>query len=131
MRNTRLINSLSHAVLRAVVAGGLACCGWGCHQHYYYYGNQPGCPPGTVMPSTVTTGPLCDVFGDGTAISSNASASANSTRSTTISDGRKSRVVVSEPAEGKPRFGWRMSDPEAPPAMTQVEGAYEDSPVKR
>jgi hypothetical protein len=77
------------------------------------------------MPSTVTTGPLCDVFGDGTTTSS----SANAMRSTTVSDGRKSRVVVSEPAESKPRFGWRTSDPDAPPAMTQVEGALEDSSV--
>jgi hypothetical protein len=41
-------------------------------------------------------------------------------------------VVVSEPSESsKPRFGWRMSDPEAPPAMTQVEGGIEDSSVKK
>jgi hypothetical protein len=124
MRNTRLIDSLGRRGLRAVLAGGLACCGWGCHQHYYYYGNQPGCPPGTVMPSAVSAGPLCDVTTDG-AISSGV------TRSTTVSDGRKSRVVVSEPAEGKSRFGWRMSDPDAPPAMTQVDGAYEDSSVKK
>ena len=128
MRYTRLIDSLGRRGLRALLAGGLACCGWGCHEHYYYYGNQSPCPPGTVMPSTVTTGPLCDVVGDGTISSS---ANSNSMRSTTVSDGRKSRVVVSEPAESKPRFGWRMSDPDAPPAMTEVEGAYGDSSVKR
>jgi hypothetical protein len=130
MRNTRLIDTLGRMATRTVLAGGLACCGWGCHQHYYYYGNQPGCPPGTVMPSTVTAGPLCDVFGDVT-ISSSASADSNAMRSTTVSDGRKSRVVVSEPAESKTRFGWRISDPDAPPALTEVEGAYGDSSVKK
>jgi hypothetical protein len=124
MRNTRSFTSPACRAVRAILACGLVCCGWGCHQHYYYYGNQPGCPPGTVMPSAVAAGPVCDVTTEG-AISSGV------TRSTTVSDGRKSRVVVSEPAEGKPRFGWRLSDPDAPPAMTQVDGAYEDSSVKK
>jgi hypothetical protein len=130
MRNNRVIDSPRRRALRAVLTCGFVCCGWGCHQHYYYYGNQPACPPGTVMPSTVTAGPLCDVFGDGI-INSNADANSNSIRSTTVSEGRKSRVVVSEPAESKPRFGWRISDPDAPPALTEVEGAYGDSSVKK
>ena len=89
MRNTRWISLLGRKALRVVLAGGLSFCGWGCHQHYYYYGNPPGtvagCPPGsTVMPSTVTTtGPLCEVPGDGT------TASSNSQRSTTVSDGQE------------------------------------------
>ena len=77
MRNTRWGSLLGRTALRVVLAGGLCFCGWGCHQHhYYYYGNSPaGCPPGTVMPSGVTTtGPLCEVPSDvgsgGTTISS-------------------------------------------------------------
>jgi hypothetical protein len=112
----------------------LCFCGWGCHQHhYYYYGNSPaGCPPGTVMPSAVSTGPVCevpsDVGGSGTTITS----SANSARSTIIDDGRKSRVVVSEPSSGsRSRFYWRPSDPDGSPAMTQVEGGLDDSPVRK
>jgi hypothetical protein len=133
MRNTRLGSLLGRAALRAVLAGGLCLCGWGCHQHhYYYYGNSPAgaCPPGTVMPSTTTAGPLCEVPSDvgsgGTTINS------SSARSTIIDDGRKPRVVVSEPSGGsKSRFYWRPSDPDASPAMTQVEGGIEDSSVRK
>ena len=47
----------------------------------------------------------------------------SSARSTTVSDGRKSRVVVSEPSSSRSSsFGWRPSDPEASPAITQVDG---------
>ncbi len=115
MRNTRSICLLGRKALRVVLAGGLSFCGWGCHQHYYYYGNPPataaGCPPGTtIMPSGVTTtGPVCEVPGD------TATATANSTRSTTVSDGKNSRVVVSTPSSGGlSRFGWKASDPERP-----------------
>jgi hypothetical protein len=131
MRNTRWISLLGRKARRVVLAGGLSFCGWGCHQHYYYYGTPPpvvpGCPPGTtVLPSAVTTaGPLCEVPADGTTINS------NSSRSTIISDGRKSRVVVSEPSSSRSPFSWRVSDPEASPAMTHVEGAYEDSAVRK
>jgi hypothetical protein len=73
----------------------------------------------------VTTAcPLCDVSPSGTTTSQ------GSPRSTVVSDGRKSRVVVSEPSTTFPRFGWRASDPE-PPAMTEVSGALEDSSVKK
>jgi hypothetical protein len=78
------------------------------------------------MPSAVAAGPICEVPADGT------TSGANSSRSTIISDGRKQRVVVSEPSSGRPsRFGWRPSDSETTPAITQVEGAYEDTPVKK
>jgi hypothetical protein len=130
MRNTRWISSLGRKALRVVLAGGLSFCGWGCHQHYYYYGNQPGtvagCPPGTsVMPSTVTsTGPLCEVPGEGT--------TANSLRSTTVSDGQHSRVVVSTPSSNsQSRFGWKPSDPDSTPAITQVDGALPGSTIKQ
>jgi len=132
MRNTRWISLLGRKALRVVLAGGLSFCGWGCHQNYYYYGNPPGivpgCPPGsTIMPSAVTTaGPLCEVPGDGT------TASSNSFRSTTVSDGQNSRVVVSTPSNSsQSRFGWKPSDPESTPAITQVEGAYQSSTIKQ
>jgi hypothetical protein len=77
------------------------------------------------MPSAVAAGPICEVPADGS------TAGANSSRSTIISDGRKSRVVVSEPAGSRSSpFRWRPSDPETPPAITEVRGAYEDSTVK-
>lgn len=132
MRNTRWGSLLGRTASRAVLAGGLCFCGWGCHHHhYYYYGNSPtGCPPGTVMSSGVTTvGPLGEVSSDvgGTTISS----SSGAPRSTMIDDGRKSRVVVSEPSSGKSRYYWKASDPDGPVAQTQVEGGIEDSSVRK
>ena len=131
MRNTRWMYLLGGKALRGVLVGGLCFCGWGCHQHYYYYGNPPataaGCPPGTtIMPSTVTsTGPICDVPGDGT------TASANSVRSTTVSDGNNSKVVVSTPSNsGLSRFGWKPSDPDSTPALTTVDGGLQSTTVK-
>lgn len=121
MRNTRWICLLGPRARRLILAGGLSFCSWGCHQHYYYYGTPAGtaqgCPPGTtVMPSAVGTGPVCEVPAEG------------STRSTIVSDGKKSRVVVSSPSNGQSsRFGWRASDTETPPAITSVEGTYQDS----
>jgi hypothetical protein len=132
MRHTRWNALFGRKARRVVLAGGLCFCGWGCHQHYYYYGNQPGavpgCPPGTgVLPSTVTTtGPICEVPGGGS------TTSANSGRSTVVSDGQRSRVVVSEPSSSSAsRFGWKASDPESMPAITQVDGAYQSSTVKK
>ena len=134
MGHTRWNALFGQKARRVVLAGGLSFLNWGCHQHYYYYGNPAGgvqgCPPGsgtTIMPSTVTTtGPLCDVPAD-------SSVNASSARSTTVSDGRKSRVVVSEPSSSKSStFGWRPSDPDASPAaITQVEGGLNDSTVKK
>ena len=132
MRNTRWTSLLGPTALRLVLAGGLSFCGGGCHQHYYYYGNPPGsvagCPPGSsAMPSTVTTaGPLCEVPGDTT------TANSSSQRSTTVSDGRNSRVVVSTPSNNsQSRFGWKPSDPDSPPAITQVEGGLQSTTVKQ
>jgi len=135
MRHIRWIASFGQMARRVVLAGGLSFCGWGCHQHYYYYGNPPGgtpgCPPGmgtTILPSAVTTsGPICDVSPD-------SSLGANSSsRSTIVSDGRKSRVVVSEPSNSKSSsFGWRPTDPEgSPAAITQVDGALDNSSVRK
>ena len=110
MRNTRWGSLLGRTALRAVLAGGLCFCGWGCHQHhYYYYGNSPAgaCPPGTVMPSGVTTaGPLCEVpsdVGSGGTIEFGSGAA----RTTVIDDGRKPRVAVSEPSSSKSRYNWK------------------------
>jgi hypothetical protein len=132
MRNTRWISLLGGKARRVTLAGALCFCGWGCHHHHYYYSGTPvsavapGCPPGTtVLPSNVSAaGPVCDVT-DGPVITS------NSGRSTTISDGRRSRVVVSEPSGGKSLFGWRPTDPEASTASTQVDGALGDSSVRK
>ncbi|MGC8644284.1 MAG: hypothetical protein ACP5XB_30860 [Isosphaeraceae bacterium] len=123
MRNTRWICLLGPRARGLILAGGLSFCSWGCHQHYYYYGmpagTVQGCPPGaTVVPSVVGTSPVCEVPAEGP-------------RSTVISDGRKSRVVVSTPSSGlASRFGWRPSDSESTPAITSVEGAYQDSVTK-
>ncbi len=129
MQNTRWILQNGRRALRVALAGGLCCCGWGCHQHFYYYGNPPGmaqgCPPGTtIMPSGVTTtGPVCEVPVEGS--------SSNVLRSTTVSDGKNSRVVVSTPSNGiASRFGWKASDPDSVPAITQVEGGIQSSTVK-
>ncbi|MFO0893070.1 MAG: hypothetical protein U0790_28525 [Isosphaeraceae bacterium] len=134
MRNTRWIASLGRGARRVALAGGLCCCGWGCHHHHYYYSGvpasaaAPGCPPGTtVLPSTVSAnGTVCEVPGDGPVITS------NSGRSTVVSDGNKSRVVVSEPSgNSRSLFGWRPSDPEDSPAVTHVDGAISDSSVRK
>lgn len=129
MRNARSMFSIGRKALGVVLAGGMCCCGWGCHQHhYYYYGGQGAggaCPPGTVVPSTVA-GPVCEIpstVDGGTVVSS---------RSTVIENGRKSRVVVSEPTNSSrsSRFGWRSAELDDTPAMTHVEGGLENSVVK-
>ena len=54
-------------------------------------------------------------------------------RSTTVSDGRKSRVVVSEPSSSRSlqvRLAALRSGG-TPAAITQVDGALESSPVKK
>jgi len=128
MRDARSIFSLGRKALGVVLAGGICCGGLGCqHHHYYYYGGQGAgaCPPGAVVPSTVA-GPVCEIpstVDGGTVVSS---------RSTIIDDGRKSRVVVSEPSQRSrsSRFGWKSADLDDPPAMTHVEGALENTTVK-
>lgn len=128
MRDARSMSLLGRKALGVVLAGGICCGGGGCqHHHYYYYGSQGTgpCAPGTVVPSTVA-GPVCEIpstVDGGTAVSS---------RSTIIENGRKSRVVVSEPTQSSrsSRFGWRSVDLDDPPAMTQVEGALENTRVK-
>ncbi|WP_165251893.1 hypothetical protein [Paludisphaera soli] len=123
MRNARSLQrlvrrSLAVAALAAVCIGGL-----GCHQHHYYYGSSGAgpCPPGvgTVLPSNVTVGPVCEVPS-----TVDVDSPAVGARSTVVDDGRaKPRVVVSEPARRSSRFGWRSTNPEDVPAFTQIEGA--------
>jgi len=129
MRNARSSCSPARWAWIVALVGGLCVCGFGCHQHHYYYGPPgtiSGYAPGVIAPSAIVEGPICEVpsaVDGGTVISS---------RSTTIDDGRKSsRVVISEPAGGRKasRFGWRSYNPEDVPAMTRVEGAL-DSSVK-
>ncbi|WP_165228250.1 hypothetical protein [Aquisphaera insulae] len=129
MRNTPRISLLGREARRIVLAIGLSSCSLGCHHHYYYYGNPPttamGCPPTTggttIMPSAVTTtGPVCDV------------PEGSTTRVSSVGDGRPSRVVVSEPSKSKTyKFGWRPSDPEETPTVTQVEGTLDGGTVKK
>ena len=131
MRNARFLADQDRRLLGVVLAGGLAFMCLGCHQHYYYYGDP--CAPGTPMPSTVRTGPVCDVptqvVEGGTKLSDG-----SSSRSTTVSGGspsRSSRVVVSEPSEPS-RLSWRRSDPDGSLATTTVQGGtVNDSAVNR
>lgn len=129
MRNTRWISLLGPKARRVILAGGLVFSNLGCHHHYYYYGASPtgqACPPGTTMlPSTVAAGPLCDVPAEGSVSRS------GTARSTIISDGKKSKVVISEPSGNRSRYSWQPSDPDASPAMTQVDGALDSSSVRK
>ena len=130
MRNARSMFPLGRKALGVVLAGWICCCGWGCHQHhYYYYGGQGAgaCPPATIVPSTVA-GPVCEIP------STVDSAPVVSSRATTtIQNGRKSRVVVSEPSSSSSRsarFGWRSAEYDDAPAMTHVEGGLDETVVK-
>jgi hypothetical protein len=112
-----------------VLAGGLAVTGMGCHQ-YYYYGD--GCGPGMAVPSSVRTGPVCDVPNQvvegGTALAS------GSSRSTVVtgaaSSDVSSRVVVSEPSEPA-KVAWKRTDPDGNVPTTSVQGAVNDATINR
>jgi hypothetical protein len=76
-----------------------------------------------MMPSTVSSvGTICDVPAD--------SSVADSSRSTVIDNGRKSRVVVSQPSRSRSAYSWRPANSESLPTITHVEGAYDDSTVR-
>jgi hypothetical protein len=131
MRNAWFRGNHRHRLLGVVLAGGLACTCLGCHQHYYYYGDP--CAPGSPVPSTVRTGPVCDVptevVDGGTKL-----ADGSASRSTVVSGASRSlssRVVVSEPSEPS-RLSWRRSDPDGSLATTTVQGGtVNDSAVNR
>jgi hypothetical protein len=125
MRNARTLQRLARRSLATAALAAACVSGWGCHQHHYYYGSSGAgpCPPGvgmgTVLPSNVTVGPVCEVPS-----TVDVDAPVVGARSTVVDDGRaKPRVVVSEPARRSPRFGWRSTNPEDVPAFTQIEGA--------
>jgi hypothetical protein len=103
--------------------------GVGCHQHYYYYGDA--CAPIAPVPSTVRTGPVCDVPAQ--SVEGGTKLSSGSTRSTVVSGGspsNSSKVVVSEPSEPA-RVSWRRSDPDGSFPTTSVQGSTNDSSVNR
>lgn len=125
MRDARARLRDGRRTLAALLLGGFCSCGWGCHQHHYYYGPTGAsalgpCPPtvGPVMSSNVAVGPVCEVPSEvdgGTIVGSH---------STVVDDGRgKAKVVVSKPDRRGSRFGWRSSNPEDVPAFTQIDGA--------
>jgi hypothetical protein len=121
MRNARTRIRRGRGAFVALLLGAYCSCGWGCHQHHYYYGAQGGgpCPPtvGPVISSNVAAGPVCDVPTEveGAIVGSH---------STIVDDGRgEAKVVVSKPERRSSRFGWRSSNPEDVPAFTQIDGA--------
>jgi hypothetical protein len=106
--------------------GILGVLGPGCHQHYYYYGNPPGCGPISPAPSSIQYGSTCDVptqvIEGGTVLPRRVDEPA------LVGHARRPRVVVSE--NDRPRSSWKATDPEASLATTQVEGALRDSTVR-
>ena len=88
--------------------------------------------PGAAVPSSVRTGPVCDVPNQvvegGTTLADGSSRSTVVTGAT--SSGISSRVVVSEPSEPA-KVAWKRSDPDGNLATTSVQGAVNDPPVIR
>ena len=130
MRHVWFFATCRRRLLGIILAGQLTVTGIGCHQNYYYYGDA--CGPGTAVPSSVRTGPVCDVP---TAVVEGGAKLADGTnRSTEVSgataSSKSSRVVVSEPSE-PPKVAWKRSDPDGDLATTSVSGSLNDAPVKR
>jgi hypothetical protein len=116
-------------LLGVILAGAMVFAGAGCHQHYYYYGDA--CAPGAPVPSTVQSGPVCDVPAQ--SVEGGTKLTSGSTRATVVSGGspsNSSRVVVSEPSEPS-RVSWRRSDPDGSLPTTSVQGTINDSSVIR
>ena len=118
MRNTLAARWLRRKALPVVLAGGLCVCGWGCHQHYYYYGDPACGPTTTTLPSTVQSGTtICDgptqVVEGGTKVGNGSTVSSN------VSSTKSSRVVTSEA-----RNSWKTkADTDSSVATTSVDGA--------
>jgi hypothetical protein len=114
-----------------VLAGGLALTCMGCHQHYYYYGDQ--CAPGAPVSSSVRTGPVCDVPAE--AIEGGTKVADGSNRSTVVtgatSSSTSSKVVVSEPRDEPAKVAWRRSDPDGGVTSTSVQGTVNDATINR
>jgi hypothetical protein len=131
MRHVRFLASFRRRLIGAVVAAGLALTGVGCHQNYYYYSDP--CTPGTTVPSTVRTGPVCEVptqvVEGGTTVADVSGRSTVVTGATTST--KSSRVVVSEPSEPA-KLAWKRADPDGPvAATTSVQGNLSDTTINR
>ena len=129
MRHAGLLTFGWSRLSGVILAGAMVFAGVGCHQHYYYYGDA--CAPIAPVPSTVRTGPVCDVPAQ--SVEGGTKLSSGSTRSTIVSGGspsNSSKVVVSEPSEPS-RVSWRRSDPDGSLATTSVQGSTNDSSVNR
>jgi hypothetical protein len=111
-------------LLGVILAGGLALTGFGCCQHYHYYGSSACGPATTMLPSTVQSSPIDDA---GTqVVEGGTKVGAGSTISSSVAGTKSSRVVVSEP-----RNAWKRSDPDGSVATTSVEGTLNDSTIKQ
>jgi hypothetical protein len=129
MRHVWSLALCRRRLLGVILAGELAFTGMGCHQHYYYYGDA--CPPTAPMPSTVRSGPVCDVPAE--VVDGGTKLADGSSRSTVVSgavSSNSSRVVVSEPSEPS-KVAWKRSDPDGSVTSTSVEGAINSSSVNR
>ena len=129
MRQTWFL-ALWRQVVGVVLAGALAFTGLGCHQYYYYSGDP--CAPASPIPSSVRTGPICEVPTQ--VVEGGTTLAEGSSRATTVTGGSPTtpRVVVSEPSgQGQSRLSWRRSDPEGSLATTSVQGTIDDSKVNR
>ena len=129
MRHAWFLAFCRRRLLGVILAGELALTGLGCHQHYYYYGDP--CAPGTPMPSSVRSGPVCEVPTQ--VVEGGTKLADGSSRSTVVSGATPSsasRVVVSEPSEPS-RVSWRRSDPDGSLPTTSVSGTANDSSVNR
>ena len=130
MRHVWFLAFCRRRLLGVILAGELAFTGMGCHQNYYYYGDA--CPPGTPVPSTVRSGPVCDVPTE--VVEGGTKLADGSSRSTVVSgtvSSNSSKVVVSEPSNEP-----RKSHGNVPILMgalttTSVQGTVNDSSVNR
>ncbi len=128
MRQPWFLASCRRRMLRLSFVATLACAGWGCHQHYYYYDNP--CAPASPVPSMVRSGPVCEVPTQ--VVEGETKVADGSSRSTIVSGGRAvaPRVVVSEPAE-QAHGSWRRSDPDGSMATTSIQGNVDGASVNR
>ena len=130
MRHVRFLAFCRRRLPGLILAGELALTGMGCHQNYYYYGDA--CPPGTPMPSTVRSGPVCDVPTE--VVEGGAKLADGSNRSTVVSgtvSSNSSKVVVSEPSSEPQKVAWKRSDPDGSVTATKTQGTRDDSSVNR
>jgi hypothetical protein len=121
-----------HRLFGVILAGELAIMGVGCNPYCYNY-RDPCCAPATPVPSTVQTGPVCDVPTQ--VVEGGTKLADGSSRSTVVSGATpstSSRVVVSEPTDpSRASSSWRRSDPDGGLAATTVSGTTNDSSVNR